>query len=53
MMDLEEIMRGGIVTEGQMLFNSTLQEASRLVKFMKLESRVVVARDWWGKGAIF
>ena len=51
-MDLEDIMRGGIVTEGQMLCNSTLNEVSGLVKFIKLESRVVVARGWGERGVI-
>lgn len=46
-------MCGGIVTEGQMLFNSTLHEVSRLVNFIKLESRMVVARGWRERGVMF
>ena len=45
-------MRGRIVTEGQMLFNSILHEVSGLVKFIKLESRGVVARGWRETGVI-
>ena len=52
-MDLEDIMCGGRVTEGQMLFNSTLHEVSRLVIFIKLESRMVVARGWRERGVMF
>ena len=52
-MDLEDIMCGGRVTEGQMLFNSTLHEVSRLVIFIKLESTMVVARGWWERGIMF
>ena len=46
-MNLEDVTQNKPVTEGQIRYDSAYMKVGKVIKFIDMESRMVITRGWW------